>query len=285
MISVVFLACIIASALNAGSSLFEREAASFSGSNKLFTKELSSILIRNKKFIFGIGMQVAASIVEVVAISQGSLVLVGPLLTLDLVFLWLFISRRYKLKISNLNWIAVGLIIGGLSLLYFCTDPKEGKFKYNWVPWVVASSIFVVLVFIAYVVSNITKSKTIHAMVLAVATAFNYALDAGLAKLLLDQIRAHGVFYMFTSWAIYALFILAMISIIMTQNTLHAGPLTVSQPVIEMVQAVSSALIGIFIFNDKLHSDWITIVGDGVAIIAIGVGIYITATTKDLFNS
>lgn len=281
---VVFISCFFASLFNASSSYMEREAAKEPGLGKLFSKKLTIALAKNKKFISGIGFQLLASLMEIIALSQGSLVLVGPLLTLDIVLLWLIISYKNKLTITKKNWLAVFLIVGGLVIFTISTHPKNTYVSYSLEDWLVVMFGIISLIISAYFVMKKAKSARLKAGVLGLATATNFALNAGLVKLIFNQIKLHGIETIIVGWPLYVLLIFAAVSVVLTQNTFHAGPLVISQPIIEIFQAVTAVFIGIYLFNGVISTGALSISADVISAVFISFGIIILASIKDLFN-
>lgn len=282
MLLLVIVACVLASAFNAGSSLFEREAARKPKAVKLFSKQLSLEVGRSKKFLFGVLLQFVASAMEIVALSHGSLVLVGPLLTLDLVFLLAFISLRYKIKIKKKNWIAAILVVSGLCLLFICTQPANGHARYDGLPWIITIGSLMLVIAIAVALTHVLKSDRLKTGLLALATSFNYAVNAGLVKLVLDEFRNNGFFNIFLHWQLYTLIALGFLSLYLTQITFSSGSLIISQPIIEIVQALATTAIGIFIFRDVVKHTPLELVGDGICSLLLIAGIWILATDRQL---
>jgi hypothetical protein len=283
MLIIVFISTVIASALNAASSVLEREAAGTPDVKELFTKQLGVSVAKNKKFISGIGLQLTATLMEIIALSQGTLELVAPLLTLDLVFLLIFLSYRYHLKVKLRNWVAVVSIVLALSGLFLCTRPSADQIHYTVIPWLIA--VGVVYIVIASVISIVPrmKSSRTRAGLLALATASSFGLDSGLLKLALNQLKSGGLENVILSWPLYVLIFTAAVSVYLTQNTLSAGPLVVSQPIIEIVQPTVSVAIGIFIFNDDILNNALAIVGDAACTIVLLAGIIVLARADNLF--
>ena len=284
MLWLVFILCILASACNAASSLAEREAAREPSLSELFSRRFSLVVLKNRKFLIGLGFQAIASALIVLALSQGSLVVVGPLLTLDLVFLWIFISLRYDVGATLRNWLAVGAIIAGLTLLFISLQIKAGHANYDGTFWIVTSGILALMIVAAFILTRLNISTHLLTIFIATVTACNYALDAGFVKLVFGQLHTGGLSAVFGSWPIYALLIFAAISIIMTQNTYGSGPITISQPIIEIAQTAASMLIGIFIFHDLIKHNGLNLVGFCISSVLLISGITLLATSGKLFN-
>lgn len=284
MIWLVFVLCVLAAILNAASSLAEREASRKPNVGKLFSRHFTYAIIRDRKFLLGLVLQVFASLFEVIALKIGSLVVIGPLLTLDIVFLWIFISYRYRLEIRPKNWLAVILVMVGISLVFISARPTGGSLNYSGYSWSWAIGGVLLLVGIAYFISKTKMEPKLKSICLGIATAANYALDAGLVKLVFNQLKTQDLTHMFVTWPLYTLLFFVVLSIVMTQNTYAAGPIAISQPVIEVVQAIISVLIGVFLFHDALKHSLLSTIGLILGLVSASTGIVLMATTKRLFD-
>jgi hypothetical protein len=283
MILIVIIASVLAAALQACSSVMEREAAGTPEVSELFTKNLSLTIAKNQKFLFGVGLQLLASAMEVIALIKGSLIVVTPILTLDLVFLLIFLSIRYHLKVRLENWLAVSGIVIGLSLLYLFTQPHDHHVKYAFWPWSIALGIVSLIIVAAIIIVPKLKSIKLRAGLMALATASSYGLNAGLLKLVLTQFRYGGLHSVVLNWTLYVLIFFAVVSVYLMQNTFSAGPIVISQPVIEIVQPLVSVAIGLFIFDDVINDSSVGLIGDTFSVAIIVFSIIVLARSDSLF--
>jgi drug/metabolite transporter (DMT)-like permease len=283
MLWLVIATCVFAGAFNAGSTLLEREASRTPDISKLFSAELSKQVIQSRTFLLGLLLQICASIFEVVALSQGSLTVIGPLLTLDIVFLWIFLSYKFHLRVRWRSWGAVALVLLGISLFFISAQPKTGhnsSLKIDWL--LIVAGVFALIAF-AYSTTRGNSSPKYKASVLGAATAANFALNGALVKLLFLRIHNYGFHIIFTSWPLYTLLLFLAISILLTQNTFSAGPVTISQPIIEVFQAVASVMMGVFVFNGAIEDSAIAIVGISAGLVVTTIGVSILASNESQF--
>jgi hypothetical protein len=274
---------VLASAFNAASSVMEREAAGSPAVSELFTRDLSIAIAKNRKFLNGVGLQLLASGMEIIALSQGSLIIVTPLLTLDLVFLLIFLSHRYGLKVRLENWLAVITIIAGLSLLFLSTQPQGDQIKIAFIPWLIAISAVLILIGVVIGIVPRFESHKTRAGLMALATASTYGLNAGLLKLILNEFKVGGLHEVIFNWTLYVLISFAVLSLYLMQNTFSAGPVVISQPIIEIVQPLVGVAIGIFIFSDDIKDSAIFILGDCLSAALILFSIIVLARSDSLF--
>jgi hypothetical protein len=283
MLAIVISAGVAASALNAGSSVFEREAAGTPEVKDLFSKRLALTIAKNKKFLYGVGLQLLATVMEIIALAQGSLLIVAPLLTLDLVFLLIFLHHRYELKVAPRNWAAVIGVVVGLTIFFLCTQANGGTIKYKFWSWAVTLGVIAIIIAGTIMIVPRLKSAKQRVGLLALATACSFGLNSGLLKLCINQLKSGGIEHLILNWPLYVLIFSAALSLYLTQNTLSSGSLVISQPIIEIVQPAVSIMIGIFIFDEDLRKSAWAIIGDVFSTILLLVCIYILARSDGLF--
>jgi heme/copper-type cytochrome/quinol oxidase subunit 4 len=205
------------------------------------------------------------------------------LLTLDLVFLLIFLSRRYNLKVDPKNWAAVIGVVIGLTFFFLCTRPSGGTIKYKFLSWAVTLGVIAIIIGGTILIVPKLKNARERVALLALATACTFGLNAGLLKLCLNQLKGGGAHLLLLSWPLYVLLFTAALSLYLTQNTLSSGSLVISQPIIEIVQPAVSIMIGFFIFDEDLKSSTLAIIGDILSTILLLVCIWILARSDGVF--
>jgi len=253
MLYISYIATIIAALFNASSTVTQRLATNKPEARQLFSHRFFYEMIKNKLFIFGFCLQIAASILTVIALRFGPLIVVEPLLTIDLVFLLLLIHWRMKVWIQLRDWIALAAIIIGLVGLFLITNPRGGDLNYRPFPWLILISIMAPIVFILALVIRRVRSPKKRALLAGIAASAAYGLTASLTKLCIDLYTRHGFMYVIDRWPIYGLIVSGIVSIYLMVNMYGSGPLTISQPTVEVFDPGITVLIGIVIFGDSYN--------------------------------
>ncbi len=283
MLIFVLLAGTAAAALNAGSTLLQRMATGMPHRRSLFSRKFALAVTRHPLFLFGLVLQIIAAGLHILALSQGSLLVVQPLLTLDLVFLVIYLYFRYRLKIGAREWLAVGAIVAGLSGLFVIADPKNGQTPYHLAPWLLTTGLICFGIALSILITKRSPSPKIRAAAAGIASACAYALNASYAKLSLNLLRQGGFHSLFIHWPLYALLVSAIFSIFLMQNAYGAGPLVISQPLMESVDPLLSSVIGIFIFGDIVNHSPLAIVGESLSALLLLVGIISLGGSKKIY--
>ncbi len=283
MLLIIIIASVVASMFNGLSTLLQRLATGTPDKSKLFKLRFVVDVTKHPLFLIGLLFQVTAAGIHLFALSKGSLLLVQPLLTLDLVFLFLILHFKYHLQTGKKEWLAVLAIVIGVGLLFIVSDPQSGHAPYNGFKWLILLSLGVIVSLICVYITKKSEKANIRAITAGLATAISYALNASLAKLTLTILKHHSLLHLFLRWPVYGLIISAIVSIILMQSAYGSGPLVISQPIMETVTPLLSALVGLIIFGDTIRNAPSDIVGELLCSALMVWGIFTLGGSKKLY--
>ena len=274
MLALAYGGAVIAAGLNASSSVLQRLATEKPEARRLFSKSFFLEIVKTKLFILGFIAQTIGFIAQAIALANGPLIIVEPLLTSDLVFLLLIIHWRLKINIRLRDWLSVGLIALGLGGLFSAMNPKSGNLlNYHAFPWIMLVSLLGTIIIILAIIIRKLKSPLLRAVLASIAAGGAFALNAAFTKLALNLYRSHGVIAVIDQWPLYALIVSGAISIYLMLNAFASGPLGVSQPVMEVTEPTIAVLIGLFIFGDSYSTSISSLAFGSVCIIILISGI------------
>ena len=279
MLTLAFIAALIAAALNATSAVVQRLATNKPEAKKLFSHRFAFDMVTSKLFIAGFGIQVAAFFAQAAALANGPLIVVEPLLTTDLVFLLLLIRWKLGINISLRDWISAAAIILGLAGLFLAMQPKGGSLNYNLNPWIVlVSSAGSIIIILALIIRRL-KSPITRALLAALAAAASYALNAAFTKLGLNLFSKYGLEALLTSWPLYALIVSGLISIYLMVNAYGSGPLAISQPIMEIFEPALAVTIGISIFGETYNTSTTALLFGSISTVVLVLGVIYLASS------
>lgn len=283
MLLIVLLAGITAAAVNAYSTLLQRQATGAPNRSRLFSRKFALEVTAHPLFLIGLVLQIIAAGLHLVALSQGTLLVVQPLLTLNLVFLVIFMHFRFKLETGMREWLSVGAIVVGLSGLFVIADPKNGHRPYHIEPWILTAGLIIFAIILSVILTKRSQSTRVRAAAAGMASSLCYALNASFAKLTLNFLKHDGFLGVFAHWPVYALIISAVTSIFFMQNAYGAGPLVISQPIMQSVDPLVSSVIGIFIFGDIIHNSASSLIGESLSALLLLAGIISLGGSNKVF--
>ena len=130
-------------------------------------------------------------------------------------------------------------------------------------------------------------SPTRRAALFAVAAALAWALMATFLKTATETLTTSGIGGMLTRWPVYALAAAAVTGTLLEQSALHVGPLSVSQPLLVIINPLASIVLSIWLFDERFTDSpaKIAIAFLAFAIMAAGVTVLSRTAPKDLTPS
>jgi hypothetical protein len=121
---------------------------------------------------------------------------------------------------------------------------------------------------------------------LASAAAVMWALVAVLVKTMTDTLTEFGVGGMFAHWPVYALAGAGLGAEVLHQATLRVGPLSVSQPLLVIVNPIVSIALSVWIFQEYFTPDAARLAVGSAAFIAMcGSAVMLTRTAPPTMSS
>ena len=279
------IASLLASFLNAASSVLQRRAAGKPAPKMLFHKNLIKAMVQSRLWLSGLSLQILGAILEGIALYWATLVLVSPLLTMELVFLLLLLHFYFKVPAGLREWGAVMAICGGLSLLLLVANPRGGHMGLSGIHWALTSGLIGVIVLCSALYMRRSPSPEVRAALGGLACGLNFALTSGLAKLMLGQLHTGGVEGVFSSWEVYAVAVSGATSLLVAQSAFAAGPLAISQPIIEITYPLVSVMIGVLLFGDMVSTSAGALALEGIGAVCASVGIVLLGSSPRIHQS
>jgi len=285
MLWITIVAALAAAALNAASSVLQRLATNKPDAGALFSRSFTRQTTLSRLFLLGFGLQVTAFFAQAIALANGALTVVEPLLTTDLIFLLLFIYWHTHVKAGRREWLGVVAIMLGLSGLFLAANPQGGNLRYAAFPWLVTTAaIGGTVLAIIFTVRRLPHPQ-LRGFLAGLAAAAIFALNAALTKLALNQWQTGSFGQMITSWPVYGLIVSGILSIYVMQNAYGAGPLAITQPTMEIFEPAISVVIGIIIFGDTVSRSPLALAGESAGIIVALGGIVALSTSKRIYEA
>jgi drug/metabolite transporter (DMT)-like permease len=236
-------------------------------------------LFRNPLWLFGWAALAAAFVFQALALANGLVSIVQPVLATELVFMLLL--RRFWIhqSIRPVTWVAAAVTCAGLTVFVIAGQPGGGHLTPASKHWFTAVLACCACAGILAVLAR-QGSPSLRAALYGSASAVMWALVATFIKATTDTLTQFGVGGMFTHWPIYALAAGSVAALFLMQAALHVGPLRASQPFIVIVDPIVSIALSVWLFNEHFTSDGavLALAAAGFAVMCAGV-VVLTQTT------
>ena len=229
--------------------------------------QLVVYLFRNPLWLLGWAALIAAFVFQALALSQGQISVVQPLLATELVFMLLLRRVWIHQSIRPITWAAATLTCAGLTVFLAAGQPGGGQSTPTSSHWFAAGLACCAAAAVLAVLAR-WGSPSLRAALYGSASAVMWALVATFIKATTDTLTQFGVAGMFAHWPVYALAAGSVAALFLMQAALHVGPLRASQPFIVIIDPIVSIALSVWLFAEHFAAD-----GAALAIAAIGFAV------------
>jgi drug/metabolite transporter (DMT)-like permease len=211
---------------------------------------LVSQLLRSPLWILGWVAGLAGFVFQAAALKNGQLSIVQAVLVSELVFGLLLRRIWLHQAIRRAAWGAAALTFAGLAAFVAVDQPEGGTPTPSTHAWA-----GVLIVFgggaAAMALAARWGSPRRRAALYASAAAVVWALVATFIKASTETLTESGISAMLGEWPVYALIAGGIAGIVLVQAALHVGPLSVSQPLLVIVDPSVSVILSIWLFQER----------------------------------
>jgi hypothetical protein len=229
--------------------------------------------LRHPLWIIGTTADVGGFALHAIALREGPLTLVQPLLVSSAVFalvLRQLLEHRAPRR-DELAWAAA--LVVGLALFLTVSTPANGVAQAaDPLPTLVIGGL-IGLGVLGFVVAGRRSTGNTAAALLGTAAGLSYAAVAGLLKEDMGTLN-RGMSALFTAWPLYALVAVGALGLLVNQLAYQAGPLSSSLPAIMTVDPIVSLVIGVAVFDEHFRNGPAALLGEavGLALVVMAAG-------------
>lgn len=246
------LLAVLAAVANALASALQRKAARQEPAEENLSLRLVWHLLHRPVWFGGIASIIAGFLLQAVALGNGQLSVVQPLLALELPAALILSGFFFGSRLGRREWGASAVMAAGLAGLLVTLGPSSGKTSsVTWWEWVIGCGANLALI-AAGVLWGRRASGARRAAVLGATTGCAFGLTAALMKGMTNRF-SHGLLSVFTSWQLWAMIAVGAGAMFLLQSAMHAGQLLATQPGLTMADPVVAILWGVLIFHEEVR--------------------------------
>ena len=206
-------------------------------------------LVRDRRWLLGQAVWVVAFGLQALALHLGQLSVVQPVLISQLVFTLLVRRFASRWPVRGAAWGSAALVCVSLAFFLVAAEPRGGHPGATPSAWL-WSLLTGGVVAAAAAGLALRGSPARRAAGFAVAAAVLAAVEATLVKQAMDVLSTRGVIAVLSGWPLYVLVLVGSASGLLVQAALHVGPLTVSQPLLVVVNPLVSIVLSVWLFGE-----------------------------------
>jgi drug/metabolite transporter (DMT)-like permease len=274
---VVIVFALLAALCNAV-SVTTRHVASVADPHRAAGWRLIIYLLRNPMWLLGWAVQAGAFVFQALALHNGEVSVVQPLLVIELVITLVLRRVWIRQAVRPAAWSGGALACLGLAVFLAVSEPQGGQLTPASRHWAVAIIACAAGVAVLMALGRLGGSG-LRAALWGAAAATAWALIAAFIKATTDTITQFGVGGMFTHWPVYALAVSGLAGVLLEQWALQAGPLRVSQPFLVIVDPLVSIILSMWLFGEHFDHDALTVAVAAVAFAVMCAGVVLLTQT------
>jgi drug/metabolite transporter (DMT)-like permease len=245
---------------------------------------LALYLIRNPLWLFGVGAMVSSFVLQALALYNGRISVVQSIMVTELVFSLVIARLWLRRDVVPAAWVSALLTSVGLAVFLIMSEPKGGHPQVAAGAWLPALFTFGGIVALFSLLAR-DGSPVKRAALYATASGIMWALLATFLKSATEVLGTKGVLSMLAHGGIYGVVAAGVIGTVLTQAALHYGPLSVSQPLMVIVDPFVSILLGVWLFGEHFEGSPGKIVAGTLGFGVMVVGVVFLARTAPSFEA
>ena len=235
-------------------------------------------LLKKRLWWIGTGVAVTGYVCQAIALSQGSLLVVQPLLVSSLLFALPLSARLAGRRVTPPEWAWAVVLTAALAMFVAMARPRPGLYRGQEMAWSVVTAVIVPIVLFCVFFGTRSTGRR-RAVLIAIAVGVLFGVVAVVTKLVMYELAEEGVLAVLRLPSLYFLAALGVCATLLQQSAFHAGALQTSVPTMLVLEPVVAVLLGAFVLNEHLAVSGyetialpITIAAMAAATIALGRG-------------
>jgi drug/metabolite transporter (DMT)-like permease len=264
----------IAAAFFNAVNIMTQHAASLGAQHQRSGWRIALHLAVDPLWLIGLVAAAVGFLLYSVALHYGPLAVVQPLLVTELVSALILRRLWIRQAVAPRAWAAAVAVSVALAVFLLAAAPSGGAATATVRQWVIVVAVIGALVAGLSLLAR-SGSPTRKAALLAIAASLAWALTAVFIKVATDTLASYGFVGMFLHWQVYAFAVCGAGAIVLQQAALHVGPLSVSQPLVVVVDPIASIILSVWLFNERLTGDPFQLALAFIAFAVVVVGVVV----------
>jgi drug/metabolite transporter (DMT)-like permease len=208
-------------------------------------------LLRRPLWWGGTAAAVAGFVFQALALANGSLLLVQPILVSGLLFALPLSARLAHRRVTRGEWVWAMVLTAALAVFVVLAKTRPGDYEAS----LALSALVAVICTAAVSACVLVATRTMgwkRAVLLAVAVGVLFGVVAVLTKLVMHVLTHEGLRTVLTTPVPYLLVVIGVLATFLQQSAFHAGSLQTSVPTMLVLEPVVAVLLGAVVLGEHL---------------------------------
>ncbi|MFI6935082.1 DMT family transporter [Streptomyces sp. NPDC050287] len=229
-------------------------------------------LMKVPRWLGGIALMVAGMVLGAIALGQGEISLVEPLLATNLLFALALSRKQSKQPLGRQGWAGLLLLAGGVTAFILAGEPRGGNAVTDPLRhWLIIG----VMIGLALLLTTYAKRSRLSAapLLLALAAGMLYGVQDALTRVSGQRFSEGGLVEVLTGWQPYAVLALGVTGLVLVQSAFETAPLRMSLPALTAAQPLAGIVCGVGFLGDRLRTDTGALAWEAAGLAAVVAGI------------
>ncbi|KKD09395.1 DMT family transporter [Streptomyces sp. WM6386] len=252
--------------------VLQQNAAQRAPLNDFLSPRLLLDLVKVPRWLGGIALMVAGMVLGAIALGQGEISLVEPLLATNLLFAMALSRHQTKQSLGRQGWAGLLLLAGGVTAFIVAGEPRGGTavtdpFRH----WLIIGA----MIGLALLLTTYAKRSRLVAgpALLAVAAGLLYGVQDALTRVSGERFSEGGLVHVLTGWQPYAVLALGVTGLVLVQSAFETASLRMSLPALTAAQPLAGIICGVGFLGDRLRTDAGALAWEAAGLAAVVAGI------------
>lgn len=272
------LCALASSLLYAFASVLQQRSAAAQPREQSMRVGLLVLLVQRPAWLIGSACDVGGYALQFVALGNGPLVLVQPLLVCGILFALPIAAAWAGRRLGPGDWLAAVMVCAGLGVFLAVADPARGRDNTHPRIWVLLLLSDAALTAVLVWWSRSGEARR-RAFFLSAAAGVAYGAAAALTKTT-AHLLGRGLLPTLSHWQPYVLLAFGLAGMVIGQSAFQAGELDVSLPAMSVGDPIISIAIGALVFHEALAASAPAVAAEVVSLIVMSAGVYLLARAE-----
>ncbi|MFB7113256.1 hypothetical protein [Streptomyces sp. NPDC056291] len=217
--------------------------------------------VRQWRYLAGLGLDGLGFLLQIAALRSLPIYVVGAALAASLAVTAVTASRLLRVRLSAVEWSAVGVVCAGLAMLGLASGSEGREDGSAALKWAMLGAALAVLL-LGAVAGRLPER--VRALLLGLGAGFGFGV-VEVAVRLIDSIAPSALF---TNPAAYALLLGGGAAFLLLTSALQRGSVTTATAGMVIGETIGPAAIGVVWLGDRTHEGlaWLAVLGFAVAV-------------------
>jgi uncharacterized membrane protein len=260
----------------------QQRVAAHAALSELLSWRLILHLARKRLWWLGIAAMSSGAALGGWALQLGTVTLVEPLLSANLLFAFVFAALLNRTRIKTAEVVGAVLLSAALGVFIGVGDPQAAHHpRPSLGTAVLAVGVVSAVVTALLAVARRSKLRT-EAVIIAIGAGLLYGLQDAATRASLVDFDDHGIIALLdTPWP-YVVVASAAVGILLTQSAFRAARLDYSLPPTAAAEPIAGVAIGITVLGDTLSVDPGALAAETLCLLAMVAGVVLIGRSDSL---